>query len=354
MNTKAISIISLVFIFLFITVMIWGWKLCELPDSKPAINKLLIKAAMIGDLKKVRNYVQRGGDVNVKDMNGWTPLHYAAAQNRPELTRYLIHTHADLNSTSKYNQTPLHIAATTRYLVNVELLVSNGAKVNIEDLNHKSPLIYCLSSSDYRYSIADYLIKKHAVLNTSEAEYCPLYYALKTGDMKIIIRLALLTRLDIINNINPSILIWALNHHEEDLVSLLLNRGIRTKQKDSSEESCLAAALLTGNDRVLKSLIQHGADVDGISSDGNSSLSIAITTHNMNFIRLLLSHKVNVNIANKQGITPLMFAVKSGNVELVHLLLKHGAITTIKDHTNKTASQWAREYGQDQLLTFLR
>jgi ankyrin repeat protein len=48
--------------------------------------------------------------VNAQDKYKWTPLHYAAMNNRIETAKMLIEAGADVNAKDKYKWTPLHYA----------------------------------------------------------------------------------------------------------------------------------------------------------------------------------------------------------------------------------------------------
>lgn len=308
---------------------------------------------MNGDIVKVKKYVSLGADINVEFKYGWTPVHFAVAQNKPELTRFLIDQHAALNT---HNQliSPLHTASSLHNLENVVLLVKNGADVNAIDINHLTPLMYCLSSSDYSFDVADYLITNHADVNGVDAfGHCPLYYALNTGDIKIILRLVSLTRLNVMKKIDPPVLIWALNHQEEVLATILVHRGVSGRAIGPLGESPLPLALQNDYYKLAKILIYNGADVNGTLVDGSSLLEIAISKHQNDLVRLLISRRVNINQADKQGTTPLMIAAKSGNGEIVGLLLKHGADRSARDKTMRTAKQWAAEMSHSDIDSLL-
>ena len=50
-------------------------------------------------------------DVNAKNEDGQTPLHFAARRGHTETVKYLVEKGADVNAKNKYGQTPLHYAA---------------------------------------------------------------------------------------------------------------------------------------------------------------------------------------------------------------------------------------------------
>jgi hypothetical protein len=75
----------------------------------------------------------RNINVNVKDVNGETPLHYAAANSHVEIARLLLQNGADVNAKDRWDRTPLHIAAFRGHVDILHLLVENGADLEAQD-----------------------------------------------------------------------------------------------------------------------------------------------------------------------------------------------------------------------------
>lgn len=73
-------------------------------------------------------------NVNAKNEDGETPLHWAAANGYLKITKILISAGADVNAKNKYGQTPLHLAVSRGRLKVAEILISAGA----DDVNAKS------------------------------------------------------------------------------------------------------------------------------------------------------------------------------------------------------------------------
>lgn len=66
-------------------------------------------AASDGDLPLVKQYIESGKfSANSKDPNGYTPIHAAALYNHIELLRYLIQSGGDINIKDGDGDTPLH------------------------------------------------------------------------------------------------------------------------------------------------------------------------------------------------------------------------------------------------------
>jgi len=81
-------------------------------------------------LKKAIEHVEKGGNINIKDIFGQTPLHIAAFQGNGKLVEYLISKGADINAKDDNGWTPLHLAVKYGHRGVVEYLLSKGADVN--------------------------------------------------------------------------------------------------------------------------------------------------------------------------------------------------------------------------------
>ncbi len=55
--------------------------------------------------------IAKGADVNAKDKDGGTPLHWAAKNGHKDVAELLIAKGADMNARNKDGGTPLHWAA---------------------------------------------------------------------------------------------------------------------------------------------------------------------------------------------------------------------------------------------------
>jgi hypothetical protein len=91
-------------------------------------------------LDVMRVLLQRGGDVNSRDILHQTPLHKAAAFGRASMTKLLIDHGARVNAKDMEGRTPLHVAVRYEFPETVRALLHAGARTTIKDASGKTPL----------------------------------------------------------------------------------------------------------------------------------------------------------------------------------------------------------------------
>lgn len=105
---------------------------------RPASLSPLVDAILRQDIKGVKITAPRS-DVNLKDAEGWAPIHLAVYTLNPDILSILIENGADVNATTKTGITPLHLVVTNgdpprdnctkdRVII-AQLLLDNGADI---------------------------------------------------------------------------------------------------------------------------------------------------------------------------------------------------------------------------------
>ena len=74
-------------------------------ESEP-LDISIHNAVIEGDIQAVKQHLAAGADVNAKDGNEWTPLHYAAANGHKEIAELLITKGANVNAKDDDGGTP--------------------------------------------------------------------------------------------------------------------------------------------------------------------------------------------------------------------------------------------------------
>ncbi|KAK6957105.1 hypothetical protein Daesc_002390 [Daldinia eschscholtzii] len=124
-------------------------------------------------------------------------------------------------------------------------------------------------------------------------------------------------------------------------------------------ETALLQAIDTGNERLVRLLIDRGADVDAPAymTVKQTPLQKAADIGSLSIVKLLLRHKASVNAspAARSGGTALQYAAISGNCNIAAELLSHGAHL----HTRPPLidGRWpiegAAEYGRLHMIEYL-
>ncbi len=96
-------------------------------------------AAWEGRTKDIEKLISRGAEVNCKDINGNTPLHFAASSSK-EVVALLIAKGAEVNARENDQSTPLHNAAGMGRAEIVKLLLAAGADINARNKKGWTPL----------------------------------------------------------------------------------------------------------------------------------------------------------------------------------------------------------------------
>jgi cytohesin len=116
----------------------------------------IYEAAEEGQIEEVKKLLP--ADVNTKTKFMETPLHFAAENGQKEVAELLIDKGADVNANAKWERTPLHAAAKTGQKDIIELLIVADANVNAKDFENKTPLDEAIQLK--RTETAD-LLRKH-------------------------------------------------------------------------------------------------------------------------------------------------------------------------------------------------
>ncbi|KAK4442332.1 ankyrin repeat-containing domain protein [Podospora aff. communis PSN243] len=112
------------------------------------------------------------------------------------------------------------------------------------------------------------------------------------------------------------------------LARLLLERGADPHWCDPQNGTALNPAIWNRDEDMVRLILARGVDVNRVSSHGERSLICAINAHRQGdkIVELLLEHGADVNLQGEEKLeTPLFTAIERSKYDLVRLLLDYGA-----------------------------
>jgi cytohesin len=112
--------------------------------------------------------IVEGAEVNAKNRDGFTPLHYAAGKGLKEVVELLIAKGADVNAKGRgLEKSPLLLAAYDGHKEIVELLIGWGADVNVKFLDGRTTLNWVIKELHPETAA---LLRKHGAKTAEELE----------------------------------------------------------------------------------------------------------------------------------------------------------------------------------------
>lgn len=112
-------------------------------NEKPKVEKPktdLLTAILSDNLEMVKQHIEAGTDINVKDqMSGSTPLITAATFGKTAIAKALIDANADLDLKNNEGSTALHAAAFFCRIEIVQMLMDAGANKSIKNKHGATP-----------------------------------------------------------------------------------------------------------------------------------------------------------------------------------------------------------------------
>ena len=297
------------------------------PSAEPADGErdqrtLPMLAALLGDLRLLRELIARGVDLNAEHA-GLTPLLAATRDSwhgRPEAVMTLLANGADARRADADGNTPLHHAARSTDPAVAALLLDAGAL--LEALNHDgfSPLGVACAAGNWR--LARFLIERGAKPEPKEGQ--------------------------------PALLAAVVGDDDTAGVQLLLRHKAKVDSRGSGQRTALLLACAAGNAEIVGELLDAGADRNARDADGLTPLlETARGGHAPVLARLALA-KPDVAAVDERGRNALVLAAEAGVApEFLRHLIAMGVNPEQRDQDGRRALEHALGAGRWPLVAVL-
>jgi ankyrin repeat domain-containing protein 50 len=119
----------------------------------------LMVGSFFGHEAVVKGQLDQKAEVDAKDEDGWTALHWAAIRGHEAVVQLLLENKADLEGADKTGMTAVMLAAHHGQLATITVLLENGADIEAED-KYGTPLIR--ASKGGHEAVVRFLLKREA------------------------------------------------------------------------------------------------------------------------------------------------------------------------------------------------
>ncbi|KAF7939345.1 uncharacterized protein EAE97_007425 [Botrytis byssoidea] len=295
-----------------------------------------------GRHEAIRLFLANGADSNEVDNDGNSVLCHAVICGRTECVKVLIEHGAELEKMSgMYKQTALSFAAKKGNLEKVKLLLTSGARVDAQDTDGWTPLIWALKCEHPK--VVKLLLGEEVESVSSKNRYMEqldsaMTLACNTGDEDLVEQLL---HLGVSSNVQDAdsgstVLIEACRGGFLGTVKILLRDQGDVNAKNNSKETPLLLAARHGFNEITGYLLDAEASIEITNEVNETPLLLAVRYNNEIITGLLLDRRANTNIASNTGETPLLWATRNGNEDITTLLLQKGAHVNTANNSNET------------------
>ena len=328
------------------------------------------------DVKKLKDLIAKGVDVNIQDIFGNTPLIYASSKGYFNLVKLLIEKGANPNICNKVNANALIESLINGNLQTSKILIDKTDDLNVITKSQTTALMYACEKG--YIDIIKPLVEKGANINFKNSlDLSAFEFAVKSGNLELIKLLLdlgfILTQTDldeclafsckksVLNIIEffikkganpncknslgyPPLILNISTKADPKVIKYLIDNKADVNHIDSYSYNALMYAAFSKKNSVFKLLHSLGGNINAKNSCGSSILSLSVELNNNELVEYLCSKNVDINsICDTDGRNVLFKAIEVDNIQIVKLLLKHAIDATTPDFDNITPLNYATE-----------
>ncbi|MDH3633685.1 MAG: ankyrin repeat domain-containing protein [Gammaproteobacteria bacterium] len=318
---------------------------------------LLNIAIELGDDSISNQLIARKPDLNAADPDGNSALHVAARKGDSVTLKQLIRNGVSKNGLNRRKETALYLSVESACLKCVRLLLGYKADPSIATKFEVTPLEAAIRNNQAK--IAQALLQ-------NKSNYPGIHRVLLLAIQKKMENLSsvLIKRdkhLDSVDEKKRSALWHSADQGLEKTTALLIASGeIDVNRKDINGHSALAQAVIHGHFKLVRLLIEHGADPTTRTQEGNTLVMLAVLSQSPEIVEFLLNRgiemgvrDIDLNARDNVGETALMMAAATAQDQVIEVLLHAGADPQLRNNEDLNAFQIATNAGHRDTARFI-
>ncbi|CAI2350815.1 unnamed protein product [Caenorhabditis sp. 36 PRJEB53466] len=292
------------------------------------LRSVIHQSAREGNMDSLRSNLSKRPDaVNLQDMDGMTPLHYAARYGNYEAVKLLLARGALPSTENAEKDTPLHVAAKYHQGMTEICLITDENGEKVMDRQDTERLVNS-NTTKIIYALVD----ANAFIN-AENEYhlTPLHYAAMKSNIAAV--QALITRkadvnAEDINQMTP--LLLACVHGQLAVIQELIKARSDVTKRDQRLNTVFHIVALRGEPDHLKMLMDYNP-VEAIkalnkeNNEGKTPLRMAVEgNHPLTLLKILEMESKNSQKWMVREKELIHFAAEKGYLEVIEALVAAG------------------------------
>ncbi len=323
-------------------------------------EKELFEAIRVEDIPQIEklltsSFLRKGVDVNTQNFWGSTPLMAAAEKRDTKILQVLLKYNPDVNISDQTGETALMTAAKYGNIGIMKLLLENGADITACDDKGQSVLMYLFKYSNVNYKAFKFLADAGVdLVKPDNNGITPLEQFIKESyltEWKVknkILRYLIEkgANPNVTDNHNHSLLALAAGQ-SEDFSIYLIDKGAKCENVD------VTTVVQSGKYKLVKKLIEHGANPNYRNQDGQTPVMAAAQKGNLDMLTYLINAKANLDAKDDLSRTVMMYAAVGGHIDTIKFLEEKGLDIHQVDSEGSTPLILAAQYEQTDAVVYL-